>query len=314
MPSNITGKIVVLAGGVGGAKIVNGLAQVMPLENISVIVNTADDFEYLGLSICPDLDTIMYTLAGINNTETGWGRADETCRVMDEIAELNGPTWFRLGDKDIAVHLLRTQWKRQGYDLFWITNELCRLLSVNVHLMPMTTQQVRTIIHTRRKILDFQTYFVRQKCEPVVQKVEFDGISETIPPLGVVKAIRFADLIFFAPSNPFLSIDPILAVPTMKRLLQAAHVPKVAVSPIIGGKAIKGPACKIMQEFGLEVSPFTVANHFRDILTHFVLDVVDNRHNLRIYNLGLKTLVTNTLMKSVDDQARLAYEILKFVF
>ncbi len=304
-------KIVALAGGVGGAKMVNGLAQILPPENLFIISNTADDFEHLGLSISPDLDTVMYALAGINNPHTGWGLAGETWHTIAALETLGGPTWFKLGDKDLATHLLRTHWRQSGYPLSWITAQLCRRLGVKPTLMPMTDSRVRTVLHTDQGKLAFQEYFVRYHFEPLVQRIEFEGATTANLNRDITSAIRMADTIVFAPSNPLLSIDPILALPGLRRLIAASSARKIAVSPIIGGVAVKGPAAKLMAELGLEVSPFGVAEYLKDVLTAFVLDTADEIHAARIAGLGLRTLTTNTLMKSVADQARLAREILQ---
>lgn len=303
--------VVALAGGVGGAKMVNGLAQTIPPENLFIIGNTADDFEHIGLSISPDLDTVMYALAGINNTETGWGLDGESWRVMETLAKLGGPTWFKLGDKDLATHLLRTHWRKAGYPLSWITAQLCRRLGVQPTLMPMTDSPVRTILHTDRGKLAFQDYFVRHRFEPTVSRIEFKGAETAETSREILTAIRMADVIVFAPSNPLLSLDPILAIPGLRRMIAASRARKIAISPIIAGGAVKGPAAKLMTEFGLEVSPFGVADYLKELLTEFVFDTVDAVHQSRIEGLGLRAIVTDTLMKSVNDQKRLATEILR---
>lgn len=305
-------KVVVLAGGVGGAKMVNGLAQILAPPNLFIIANTGDDFEHLGLCISPDLDTIMYTLAGVHNPETGWGRAGETWQTIEAVGQLNGPTWFRLGDKDLANHLLRTGWLRQGYPLSWVTAQLCRRFGVQQTLMPMTDSPVRTIVHTNQGRLEFQDYFVRQRCQPRVLKLEYQGAEGVEINRDISSAIRLADLIVLAPSNPLLSLDPILALPGLARLIRAAAAPKIGVAPLIGNAAVKGPAAKIMQELGLEVSPFGVARHLQPVLTGFVLDAVDQLHQTRIEGLSLRTYMTDVLMKSPPDQARLAGEVVAF--
>ncbi|MFQ5613742.1 MAG: 2-phospho-L-lactate transferase [Anaerolineae bacterium] len=305
--------IVALAGGVGGAKLAHGLAQIHPPEKLTVVVNTADDFEHLGLHISPDLDTVMYTLAGLANPETGWGQVDETWQVMEALGRLGGPTWFNLGDRDLATHLLRSHWLREGYPLSWVTGQLCRRFGVKPTLLPMSDDPVRTRLQTDQGPLEFQDYFVRRRWQPVVQAIEFEG-SQTAQPLRqVVDAIRWADLIVFCPSNPLVSIDPILAVPGLRRLIAASRAAKVAVSPIVGGRALKGPAAKMMAELGLPVSPVGVARHLRELLTAFVLDEQDAGDKLTIaYDLGLRALVTDTVMKDDRDRARLAGEVVEF--
>ena len=305
-------KIVVLAGGVGGSKLVNGLAQRIKPENLFIIANTGDDFEHLGLWISPDVDTIMYTLAGVNNPETGWGRASESWSIMAQLEALGGPDWFRLGDQDLALNLLRTHWRRQGYPLSWITEQLCRRFGVRQQLTPMADNVVQTILHTDQGELPFQEYFVHRRCEPTVREIEYAGAEQAETRREIVSAVRLADLIVFAPSNPFLSIDPILALPGLARVIAATAAPKVAVSPIIGGAAVKGPAAKLMRELGLEISPFGVAQHLQHVLTGIVIDTIDIFHHPGIESLGLRTHLTQTLMKSTQDQAKLAGEVIEF--
>ncbi|MEM7034092.1 MAG: 2-phospho-L-lactate transferase [Chloroflexota bacterium] len=305
-------KVVALAGGVGGSKLVTGLAQLIAPENLTIIANTGDDFEHLGLWITPDLDTIMYRLAGVNNPETGWGRANPTWETMTALKALNGPGWFNLGDQDLANNLLRTHWRRQGYPLTWITQQLCEQYKVTVRLTPMTDSVVQTMVHTDQGEMAFQEYFVHRRCEPIISRLEYQGASEAEVSRELVQAIRMADLIVFAPSNPFLSIDPILSLPGIRRLITAASAPKIAVSPIIGGDAVRGPAAKIMTEFDLEVSAFGVGDYFKDILTGIVIDTADEVHQTRLDNLGLKTGVTQTLMKTDEDQQSLAQAVLHF--
>ncbi len=305
-------KVVLLAGGVGGSKMANGFAQILPPENLTIVVNTGDDFIHLGLNISPDIDTMLYTLAGVNNLATGWGRSGETWQTFAALKDLGAPTWFQLGDKDIALDLVRTHWVRQGYPLSWITAKLCERFQIKPTILPMTDSEVRTYVETDQGKLDFQDYFVRRRCEPVVREIDYHGAEEAENNRDVLRVIREADLIVFAPSNPMFSLDPILALPGMRRVISAAKSPKVAVSNIIGGQAVKGPAAKLMQELGMEVSPFGVASHLRQLLTGFVLDTVDQLHQLRIYNLGLETLITNTLMTRRKEQAQLAEEIVAF--
>ena len=305
--------IVALAGGVGGAKLADGLAQLVSPENLTIIVNTADDFEHLGLHISPDLDTVMYTLAGLANPKTGWGVKDESWNTMAALARYGGPIWFQLGDRDLATHLLRTQWLHQGYPHTWVSRELCRRLGVRCTILPMTEEPVRTMVQTEEGELPFQEYFVAKQWQPMVSSIRFAGIEVAQPSREVVSALRTADVIVFCPSNPLVSLEPILALPSMRRILSASRVPKVAVSPIVGGQALKGPAAKLMTELGLEVSPLGVARHLQDVLTHFVLDHVDQAYQDAVSDLGLRTLVTGTVMLSRTDRANLARELLAFV-
>lgn len=307
-----TKNIVALAGGVGGAKLAYGLAQIVPPEKLTVIVNTGDDFEHVGLRISPDLDTVMYTLAGIANPYTGWGVKDESWNMMSALARYGGPTWFQLGDRDLATHLLRSQWLREGYPYNWVTNELCRRLGVRCTVLPMSQEPVRTIIETAEGELPFQDYFVRKRCEPVVKNIRFEGIDNAQPSRDVTNAIRNADAIIFCPSNPLVSIGPILALPSLRRIMVAAQVPRIAVSPIVQGEALKGPAAKMMIELGMEVSALGVAKQLRDVLTGFVIDHLDESHQDAITDLGLRTLVTATIMKNNNDRIQLARDVLDF--
>jgi LPPG:FO 2-phospho-L-lactate transferase len=306
-------KVVALAGGVGGAKLAWGLAQVLPPGRLTVVVNTGDDFEHLGLHISPDLDTVMYTLAGLASPETGWGLRGESWGMMDMLAHYAAPTWFRLGDRDLATHLLRSQWLREGFPLTWITRELCKLLGVRQALLPMTDAPVRTIVHTDEGALPFQHYFVARRWQPAVKSVQFEGVEAAQPSHDVVSSLREGDLIVFCPSNPFVSLDPILALPALRRMVAASRAPKVAVSPIVGGEAIKGPAAKMMRELGMDASPVGVAGHYQDLLTGFVLDRQDEAHKTAIaFDLGIRALTTSTIMSTDDDRVRLAREVLEF--
>jgi LPPG:FO 2-phospho-L-lactate transferase len=310
--SEVSQNVVALAGGVGGAKLAYGLAQVVPSNKLTIIVNTGDDFEHLGLYIAPDLDTVMYTLAGLANPATGWGVKNDSFNMLTAMAIYAGPTWFRLGDRDLATHLLRTRWLREGFPYNWVTNELSRRLGIRCTLLPMSENPVRTMVQTAAGELPFQEYFVHQECRPAVTGIRFVGAEEAQPSREAAAAIRSADVIVFCPSNPLVSLDPILALSSMRRIITASRAPKVAVSPIIGGEALKGPAAKMMAELGLEVSAVGVARHFQDVLTGFVLDHADQSHQDTIGDLGLRTLVTATVMKSDEDKVKLAREVLDF--
>jgi LPPG:FO 2-phospho-L-lactate transferase len=310
--SNSSLKVAALAGGVGGAKLAYGLAQIVPPENLTIIVNTGDDFEHLGLHISPDLDTVMYTLANVANPVTGWGVKDESWSMMSALARYGGPTWFQLGDRDLATHLLRTSWLRDGYPFNWVTRELCRRLGVRCTVLPMAEQPVRTILHTDEGELAFQLYFVEKQCKPVVRAIRFEGVEEAQPGKEVIYALRHADVIVFCPSNPFVSLDPILALPNLRRIIAATRVPRIGVSPIVKGEALKGPAAKMMSELGLEVSSVGVAYHLRDVLTGFVIDYLDEQNQDAITDMGIRTLVTATIMNNNEARIRLAKEVLDF--
>lgn len=304
--------IVALAGGVGGAKLAYGLAQVVAPDKLTIVVNTGDDFELFGLHLSPDLDTVMYTLAGLANPVTGWGVKDETWSMMAAMARYGGPTWFQLGDRDLATHLLRTHWLRDGATLTGVTKELCRRLGIRCAVLPMTDQPVRTIVRTDEGELAFQEYFVKRQCKPVLQSLRFEGAEQAQPGQEVINALRNADAIIFCPSNPLLSIDPILALSHLKRIVTASRAAKVAVSPIVKGEALKGPAAKIMTELGMEVSAVGVARHLREVLTGFVIDHVDEALQDSITDMGLRALVTGTIMTNNESRVRLAEEVLEF--
>jgi len=313
-------KITALAGGVGGAKLAHGLAQILPPEDLTVIVNTGDDFEHLGLYICPDLDTVCYTLAGLANPETGWGRVDETWNTISNVDKLGGPAWFRLGDQDIATHLERTRRLKEGQSLSQITRDFCKAWGVEHTVLPMSDSPVRTMVDTDEGELAFQEYFVHRRCEPRVTGFRFEGVDDAEPAPGVREAIQSADAVIICPSNPWVSVDPILklAAPLLSEeglgvaLSLSKWVRVIAVSPIIGGKTVKGPAAKMYAEFGIEPSALAVAKHYRTILTGFVLDHMDANMEDGIKKLEIETLVTNTLMNLLTDRTRLANDVLHF--
>jgi len=300
-------KIVALAGGVGGAKLAHGLAQNLSPDDLTIIVNTGDDFEHYGLYLCPDLDTVCYTLSGLANPETGWGRLDETWNAFGNATRLGGPSWFNLGDQDLGTHLERTRRLKEGQSLSEITRDFCQAWGVSPTILPMSNQQVRTIVNTDEGELAFQEYFVHRRCEPRVKGFRFDGlaVAELVP--GAREALQSADAIVICPSNPWVSIDPIL------RLLPKIEKPVYAVSPIIGGETVKGPAAKMYRELGIQPSASAVAKHYQGLITGFVLDQVDKQLEGEIMALNVTTLVTNTLMKSHEDRSRLAQEILGFI-
>jgi LPPG:FO 2-phospho-L-lactate transferase len=306
-------KVTALAGGVGGAKLADGLARVLPADDLTVIVNTGDDFEHLGLAVCPDLDTVCYTLAGMANSETGWGQAGETWSAITAISRLGGPDWFRLGDRDLATHLERTRRLRLGETLSQVTGEFCRAWGVPVRVLPMTDQNVMTYVSTEAGELPFQEYFVHQHCEPVITGFRFQNIESAVPAPGVAEALDSADAVIFCPSNPWVSIGPILAVPGIMAILtRKGSRPVVAVSPIIGGQAVKGPAAKMYRELGITPSALAVASQYRDLLSGFVLDNVDRLQAEEISGWGIISYVTDTLMSTIEDRRRLAEQILEF--
>jgi LPPG:FO 2-phospho-L-lactate transferase len=304
-------KLVALAGGVGGAKLAHGLARLEGGEELTVVVNTGDDFVHLGLKICPDLDTVTYTLAGLANPETGWGRADETWSFIAALQELNGPTWFRLGDGDLATHVFRTHRLMAGHMLSAVTEEICESYDIQTQLLPMTDDTVNTIVQTVDGDLPFQEYFVARACQPVVEGFYFEGVEIAQPAPGVLESIYNADAVILCPSNPWVSLDPILAIPGIRDALMPKTV--IGVSPIIQGRALKGPAGKMFQELGIEPSAAAVAEHYQDLLTGFVLDIKDKDLAGEISNFGIEVKITDTMMTSDEKRLTLAEEILETI-
>lgn len=304
-------RIVALAGGVGGAKLAHGLSQLLDPSQLTVVVNTGDDFEHLGLLICPDLDTVLYNLAEVNHPGQGWGREAENFGVLDELKRLGHDAWFLLGDKDIALHLLRRQMLAAGQSLTAITAALGQNLGLAHAVLPMSDQPVRTIILTPDGELPFQEYFVHRRCQPTMLGMRLDGLDQAQPSSAVVAALAAADAVILCPSNPYVSLDPILALPGLRELAAANCV--VAVSPIVGGQALKGPAAKMMAEMGVEVSALGVARHFAGLLAGFVIDRADADLAPAIRDLGMQVLVTDTIMADKTGRARLAAETLAFV-
>jgi LPPG:FO 2-phospho-L-lactate transferase len=304
-------RVVALSGGIGGAKLALGLYRVLPPDTLMVVGNTGDDFEHLGLAISPDLDTVLYTLAGIANPETGWGRAGETWSFMAALAELGGETWFKLGDRDLATHVERTRRLAGGESLSAISADFARRLGVRARLLPMSDRPVRTLVDTAQGVLPFQRYFVERRCAPEIRGFEFEGAAAAAPPPALREALASASLeaVVICPSNPFISIDPILAVPGMRAAIAASGAPVVAISPLIGGRAVKGPTAKMMAELGIPTTVRAVAEHYRGLLDGLVLDRADAAEAAGI---DLPCLTTRTLMSSEDDKRALAVEVLDF--
>lgn len=307
--------ILALAGGVGGSRFANGLAKCLSSSNLVIAVNTGDDFEHLGLLISPDLDTVMYTLAGRNNPATGWGLANESWHFMDALGELGGETWFRLGDRDLATHVQRTQRMREGHTLSEVTSLLCTGFGVQHSVVPMSDQRVATFLNTNWGRLAFQDYLVRHRCMPIVESVEFAGAADASPSPAFARALTLPNLqaIVIAPSNPYLSIGPILAVPGVRQAIADADVPVIAVSPIIAGEAVKGPLAKMLREFGHPASTSTIAMVYGDLLDGLIIDERDRNRRTEIEGQGVAVHVADTLMRDTDDQRRLAHSVLEFV-
>ena len=301
-------RVVALSGGVGGAKLALGLSDLVEGESLAIISNTADDFEHLGLLICPDIDTQLYTLSGKANPDQGWGLADESWRVMDALEALGGETWFRLGDMDLATHLWRRGAMAGGATLTDATRGLRRALNIQCDVLPMSNDPVRTIIQCEEGELPFQHYFVRRRCEPAVRGVVFAGADCARPSDEALAALASPELkaIIICPSNPFVSIDPILHVGAYRRYLASSPAPVIAVSPIVGGRAIKGPAAKMMAELGFPVSPVTIARRYSDFIDCLVIDEADAKCAPAVRALGVEAAVTRTVMTSREDKTRLA--------
>ena len=303
-------KVLALAGGVGGAKLALGLRDILDEESLAIVVNTGDDEEFFGMQVSPDLDTVMYTLGGIANPDTGWGISGETFRSLNRLRQYGADTWFNLGDLDMATHIRRTQLLGQGNTLSEVTNSLCSSLGIAHSIFPMTDDTLRTVVITEISEMSFQEYFVKNRCDPRVISLRFDSPSECSPSPGFVTALNESDLLVFCPSNPFLSVDPILAVPGVRKKIENFRGARVAVSPIVGGEAIKGPAGKILRELGHEVSCVGVAKRYVDLCDVFIIDNVDADLASTIEKLGMRVVVTNTIMNNDQEKRTLAREIL----
>jgi LPPG:FO 2-phospho-L-lactate transferase len=303
--------VTALCGGIGGAKLALGLSRVLAPGQLRVVVNTGDDFEHLGLHISPDIDTVLYTLSGLADPVRGWGQVDETWAFMAALEALGGETWFRLGDRDLATHVERTRRLRAGESLSSVVEAFAQSLGIATRILPMSDDSVRTVVETDEGALAFQDYFVRRQCRPRVSAMRYDGADTA----GVLPAVldTIADpqqtAIILCPSNPYLSIDPILAIPSLRRALMAAPAPLIAVSPIVAGRAIKGPTAKLMAELGLEVSSAEIARYYGDLIDGFVLDTADAD---LAAGIGCPTHVTNTVMESLGDREQLARTCLSF--
>lgn len=304
-------EIVVLSGGIGGAKLVQGFAETVDPGTLWVFVNTGDDFDHLGLRVCPDLDTTLYTLSGLADPERGWGRRDETWAFMGALKGLGGPDWFRLGDRDLALNVLRSDALRSGRSLSEFVDTIRCHLAIDARVLPMSDDDVRTLVDTQEDRLSFQEYFVGRQCRPVVKRIVFDGAASArpLPELLEKLASPQTRAVIIAPSNPYLSIDPILALPGVPAALRACPAPVIAVSPIVGGDAVKGPTAKIMRELSIPVSAAAVAAHYGDWLDAFVVDRSDADG---CEGIGVPVRVCNTLMHTLEVKRQLARELLAF--
>jgi LPPG:FO 2-phospho-L-lactate transferase len=306
----MSGPVVALCGGVGGAKLAEGLERALQAGELTIIVNTGDDFEHLGLSIAPDLDSVLYALAGLSDPDRGWGRRDETWTFMKALKSLGGEAWFQLGDGDLALHVERSWRRARGASLSEVTAHLCGVLSIAARVLPMSDDPVRTRVRTPDGWIDFQDYFVHRQCQPVVEAFMFTGAESARAQPEALAALQRRDLraIVICPSNPFVSVEPILAVPGIRAAIQQSDAPIVAVTPIIGGKAIRGPAAKMMAELGLEVSAGTIARRYADIIDGFVVDEADS---VPEPIQGVTFFSAATLMNSADDRLQLARAVLR---
>jgi LPPG:FO 2-phospho-L-lactate transferase len=304
--------VVALSGGIGGTKLALGLSRILPTDDLLIVANVGDDFERLGLHISPDSDTLMYTLAGLDNSKLGWGRQDETWAFMETLTALGGADWFRLGDRDLAVHLERTRRLRQGETLSAITADFCRRLGVGPRVLPATDDRLRTRLRTDEGWLDFQDYFVRLQCRPVVRELAFDGAEHARPHPDLLAALRDERLraVIICPSNPFISVEPILAVQCMRQALLACAAPIIAVSPIIGGRAVKGPTAKMMVELGMIPSAAAVAKRYGDLLDGYVMDIADAEEAVHV---APRVTLAPTLMTTLAEREQLARVVLEAV-
>jgi LPPG:FO 2-phospho-L-lactate transferase len=309
--SRKNGRVLALSGGIGGAKLALGLNRILPPGDLTVVANTGDDFEHVGLSISPDLDTLLYTLAGLDDPDRGWGRKDETWTFMSALGALGGSTWFRIGDGDLATHVERTRRLAAGERLSAIMDDFRLSLGVSARILPMTDDPVRTRVRTRDGWLDFQDYFVRLRCAPVVTGIAFVGADKATANQDIIATLGDPALraVVICPSNPLISIDPILAVPGMRDAIAACPAPVIAVSPIVAGNAIKGPTAKMLLELGETPSALTAAGRYRDLLDGYVMDTADARY---ADNLDVPVRVASTVMVTLEDREQLASVVLAF--
>ena len=303
--------VVALAGGVGGAKLALGFSHILGSEELTVVVNTADDDRFYGLHVSPDLDTVLYTLAGVSNAEMGWGLAGESFRTLERLKEYGVDAWFNLGDLDLATHLYRTKMLEEGKTLSEVCQQLAKSLGVEHKILPVTDSPIKTMVETQDGIMSFQEYFVKNRCEPIVTSIDFNGSSNCTVTPGVRRAVLNMDLLVFCPSNPFVSIAPILSVPGFKEMIESFSGKSIGVSPIVGGEAIKGPAAKMLKELGHDVSPVGVARQYVGLCNTFIIDEKDVDLKQEIESLGMNVFVTQTIMETDQDKKRLAEYILE---
>jgi LPPG:FO 2-phospho-L-lactate transferase len=309
-----SGKIIALSGGIGGAKLGLGLHQICAPEELYFITNTGDDFLYLGFYIAPDVDTLVYTLAGVNNTETGWGRADETWKTHNVLGELGADNWFKLGDKDLALHLHRSKALRNGERLTSITQDIANRFHLKATVLPMSDHMIQTIVDTNKGLLSFQEYFVKQASKPKIKNISFKSKNPE-PSAEVTEILMDPGLkgIVICPSNPYLSIDPILSIEKIRQSIAESKRPRVAVSPIINGQSVKGPTTKIMGELGLETNVLTIAKHYKDYIDGIVIDTSDQDYAGQIESMGIQVKLSEIMMNNDDDKKRVAEDVIHFI-
>jgi len=310
MVTPIESRYLIITGGVGGAKLALGLAHCLKPTEALFAVNTGDDFEHLGFTISPDLDTLVYTLADMNNKEVGWGRLDESWQFMDALEQLGGPTWFKLGDRDLALHTTRSRMLADGATLSEATTHICNSFGISHRVVPMSDDPVRTTVHTDDGELSFQHYFVRDRCQPQVTGFEFKGIEAAVPQPEILTCLENSGGVIICPSNPFVSVDPLLNLPGMRQALNQSPAPVVAVSPIVGGAAIKGPTAKMMRELNIPVTAEQVAHHYRGVIDGFILDEQDVSLHETLY---VTTYVAQTVMVTLQDRVELGRTVLEFI-
>jgi len=309
-----SGKIIALSGGIGGAKLGLGLHQICAPEELYFITNTGDDFLYLGFYIAPDVDTLVYTLAGVNNTETGWGRADETWKTHNVLGELGADNWFKLGDKDLALHLHRSKALRNGERLTSITQDIVNRFHLKATVLPMSDHMIQTVVDTNKGLLSFQEYFVKQASKPKIKNISFKSKNPE-PSAEVTEILMDPGLkgIVICPSNPYLSIDPILSIEKIRQSIAESKRPRVAVSPIINGQSVKGPTTKIMGELGLETNVLTIAQHYKDYIDGIVIDTSDQDYVGQIESMGIQVKLSEIMMNNDDDKKRVAEDVIHFI-
>ena len=307
------GPVLALAGGVGGAKLALGLAGILPPEKLTIVVNTGDDEVFHGLHVSPDLDTVMYALGGMTNQDTGWGVAGDSFNALRTLERYGAPTWFNLGDKDLATHIRRTELLGKGWSLSEVTQELCHRSGVHHKVVPMSDDALRTIVETDEGDLAFQFYFVKRRCEPVAKAIHFENADKAKPSPGFVAALEEAQAIVFCPSNPFLSVAPILAVPGVQKCIESFSGVRLAVSPIVGGQALRGPAAKLLGELGHDVSCLGVARQYRGLCDIFLVDEVDRAQADEVSELGMRCEVAPTVMETDEDKLKLATHICRLL-